>query len=278
MRFTGIIGVLALTGLIAGCSGKDTGDTTATWSDTDTDTDTDTDPTGAVYFSVSGSSAYIAEGVPGNAGLCVHIIDPTNAVLGGKPEVLGTSVLAKDGTFTVENITTASTLGIMMMVQDCKVPKGGPTVFTTATGISVDDYSSVKDGTALSGYTAYIISNDYATGIADSLAVAGSKLDIYAGGLIHGNVLDGKSMPIADATITCAACEVYYGDENPMDGLYTTTGVGANSATSLAGAGLFVVPAAPITTYGVDHATETFGALTLGALPSIATVVAFVAE
>jgi hypothetical protein len=64
-----------------------------------------------------------------------------------------------------------------------------------------------------------------------------------------------------------------------MDGLFTTQGVGVNTATDAAANGAFIVPGAPVYTYVVDDGgTHNWDSLLFGAVPGMVSFVQFVAN
>ena len=126
MRTKAIIALATSLSLI-GC-GTETDDETTT-STTSGTTATSTAPAG---FHISGTATDLLTGMPAGEGLCIHASDPTAAITGGEIEILASAVIGEGGAYVVENVTTTSMLGILMLVEDCD--QAGSEM-TTATGI-----------------------------------------------------------------------------------------------------------------------------------------------
>lgn len=273
---------------LAACSGK--GDTAGEESDADTDTDTDTDSDADTdadtdadsdadtdadpTFTITGTSKDFGTFAQGGADLCIMALDPTNVLSGGVPEVVSSTVVASDGTFTLTEVPKIS-LGLLLLNQDCETVN--ETVFPTATGVSAATYADTPDGGTVEGRTSFFIPNATKEGIATSLGLAGYTGDLGTDGMTTGFIFDNAGAPISGATITCGSCVPYYGDADSTDGLYTTAGV-ANASTSAAAFALWTVPAATLTTYQPAASGYTFASSPLAALPGSAVVAAFTAE
>lgn len=267
--------------LMAACDGRgedtgkpaDTGDTADT-NDTDTaDTDTaDTDTGGDEQgFSVSGTAIDLMSASPAAEGLSVAIADPTPALAGGELDILGTSTTAADGTFTVTGVETTATLGLFMVVS------GGDNM-NTATGIAASEYSSLGDGDAITGKSAYVVSNTMQVGIDQSAALLGYAGTIATDGVVFIAIRDASGNPVDGAVVSCGDCgaSIYYMDGDSSDGLFTTGGA-PNEGTVAAAGALAVVPAGPIATYEASTSTLYGGQLT-GSLPALASFVNIVVE
>ena len=260
--------------MATGCGSED---------DTDTDAgDTDTDDTDVVEggFSIEGTAVDLALSVPSAEGLCVNVSDPTPAIAGGEPLVLAETTTAADGTYTLEDITTTSSLGLLVGVSDCPEATAR-TGMPTATGIAASSYSSLGDGDNLPGQTSYSINAELEAGVDGSLTAAGYTGDpIGTAGTFVGFVFDADGYPLADATVECTSDETvltYYQDTDPNDGLFTTMGA-VNTGTDATASSLFWIPGAPIGNYEADHATSTFESQLGGSSAGTAVLIAFDAE
>jgi hypothetical protein len=269
--------VLLLGGLMAtGCGTEDDTDT-----DTDVDTDTDTDEE-AGGFSIAGLGVDLATQAPVGAGLCVSVQDPTPAITGGEPLVLSASVTADDGSYLVENITTTSSLGILVVVSDCPEATEA-TVMPTATGIASSSYSDLEDGDVLEGQTSFSIDAALQAGVDGSLTAAGYTGDtIGTAGTFVGFVFDAAGAPLSGATVECTGtgCDgvnTYYQDGDAADGLFTTAGA-VNESTDATQQSLFWIPGAPISNYEASHPDNTFASQLAGSSPGTAVLIAFDAE
>ena len=241
--------------------------------DADTDTDTDTDVEG---FTVEGTGMDVATFSPAAEGLCMHAIDPTNALIGaGDPDVFGSAVLDSSAAFSIAGIVYTDSR-LMLLAQDC-ADEG--TVMPTATGIDPDSYAGIEDGGVISDRVAASVSVAMADGVDESLAAVG-----WAGGSVHevgmvvGFVQDASRAPIEGATVSCTLCTVvYYMDADASDGLFSTAGE-VNTTTSAAAGGIFVVPDAPLTQYSADDGSSTFPSHLFGGFDGATTVISLIAE
>jgi len=260
LRFTHLA---MLSVLFVGCDKDD--------SDTEGDTDTDTDVD--VGFYVEGTAVDLMAAAPAAEGLCVYAGDPTPAIAGGEMEILtDEATVGAAGAYSVGKIDTASTVGLLMLVEDC-ADVTTPTVLPTATGLSSDDYATLGDGDTISDYNIYSIDAASQATIQGGLALAGYAADKGLGltgnldedGALLGFVYDAKGNPVDAATINSATHPVYY-----------FTGKGFVTTGTIAAAGaMFVIPGGPIGNYTVTHASLTFESLLGGSQPGYAVIVSF---
>lgn len=231
----------------------------------DDTTTPETDTTAASGFTVSGRAALLLDPATAAAeGLCVDLLDPTPALAGGEPTVLGSTTVGADGSFTITDVTTTSTVGLLMAVAQCPGGTSGG-VLATATGIEAGDYDGVAAGTVLDGYNAYVIDAAGAAMIEGGLAAAGYTGDLAADGSLLGFVLDPAGLPVDGAAVSGGGAPIYYA---------TTTGFDTTATVAAAGA-LFVIPAAPIYTYGCSGGGFTYAPILAGSQPGFQVVVAF---
>ncbi len=247
--------------------------------------DTITDPTGAgasggsagtggggtgggAGFTIAGNAVVISDFVtPAPAGLCVAILDPTPALAGGEPAVLGSTTLDAAGAFSVSGIVGTSSVGLLISVSDC--PGGTPSgALATATGIEAADYANAADGAVLDGYVALLVDAPTAGAWSAGLAAAGYTGDLAAEGSLLGMVLDPMGAPVDGGVVTGPpGTTVYYFEGN---------GFGSGSTGTVAAAGgLFLIPAAPIFTYGCTGGGYTYTSILAGSQPGFQVIVAF---
>jgi hypothetical protein len=275
MLFRYTLAALLGTALVTGCAPEDDTDTDV--ADTD---DTDDTDAAAGGFSISGTAVDLALSAPAAEGLCVNVSDPTPAITGGEALVLSETTTAADGSYTLENVTTTSSLGLLIVVSDCE-DATEHTVMPTATGIASSSYSDLGDGDSLPGQTSYSINAELEAGVDASLTAVGYTGDaIGVAGTFVGFVFDTDGYPLGDATVTCTTDETvltYYQDGDPTDGLFSTAGA-VNSGTDAAAGSLFWIPGAPISNYEADHGSNTFESQLAGSSPGTAVLIAFDAE
>lgn len=275
---------LALFASVA-CTGRgDTGqrdDTDVADTDTSADTDTgDTDYSDVEGFIVEGLALDLETNAALPQGLCIHAVDPGPVLLGLPPDFLRSAKIRADGTFALVGIETDSSLGILMLIDDCE-DAAEDLYFPTATGIGKEDYTGLEDGAVIDGYVAYGITLTYRDAIDTSLATAGAEKRIGDGALTGFIATEANLDPIGGATVGCtsSSCpDVFYADADASDGLFNTATT-LNASTSVAGRGLYVIPGAPIITYTVDDGgAHTFPSRLAGAFPGWAVFVSFLGE
>lgn len=259
---------------LAACSGeKTTSPTGETGTPTDTDTQT-TPPAGG--FTVEGIVLNAATQQPVAEGLCVSVVDPTPALGGGEPLTLVSGTVGAGGVFSLADVSTTSTVGLLVDVRDCT----GDTVYPSATGISADDYAGLGEGDVLGDRVAFSIDAALRDGLAASATVAGYVGDLSADGYFFGFTLDTTGAPLGGVSVSClGTCNAtLYMDTDPADGLFTTGGA-PNTATDATAGAVFVIGAAPIGQYSADDGgAHTFGSQLNGSNPGIATITAFYGE
>lgn len=259
MRTKSIIALATSLSLI-GCGASSEEGTTETTTTGSITTTTATTPAG---FDIVGTAANLLTGMPAEEGLCIHASDPTAAITGGEIEILASAVIGKNGSYLVENVSTTSMLGILMLVEDCDQTGSE---MPTATGIALSSYSGLGEGDELSGIVSFTIDADSLSFVSASLAAEGYTGDLTEDGALVGFVLDAQGVPVDDAVVTGHKdFPVYYLSETGFDG--TSTSVLANS--------LFAVPAAPIFTYECEAEGYVFDSILAGSQTGYAVVIAF---
>ena len=251
---------------LGACSGDKSSDTSGTG--TDSGTGGDDTSASAVHFSVSGSAANLLTGAAAAADLCVAVADPTAAIGGGELEILGSSTVGADGSFEVDDITTTSSVGLLVLVQDCE--GDAVTVLPTATGIPKDSYIDLVEGDVISDFTAYSIDGTSQTSIQASLESAGYTGDLGTDGALVGFVFDSSGAPIDGATVAGASSSTTY--YAASDGSYNTTSTAADANA------MFMIPAAPVYNYSATAMGYTFTNVLAGSQPGFAVVIKFVAS
>ena len=257
------LAALLLSGLCA-CDGggsKDTSDTGET--------------TTTAGFTLEGSTSMLDSlTTPAPEGLCIDISDPT-ALLSGSdsPTVLSQTTVDGAGAWTAAGIPAVSA-GLLAQARDCGFE--GAT-FPSANHIPPARYAEASDGDTVDGITLLVITEEFASTIQSHLAVSGFSGDISSDGMIIGFILDSAGVPIDGATLPCSTCTVYYADGDPTDGLFTSKS-DINTSTSVGGGGLFVAPAAPITSYRPEASGYTFESAILAPLPEAAIIITFAAD
>jgi len=250
---------LTLGGCPKECEEGDTCDT----SDADTDTDTDTDVDG---FDVKGLALNLLTQQPAAEGLCVHAADPTDALSGGELEILASGTVGAAGAYEVTGIVTDSTVGLLMLVQDCAAEG---TVMPSATGMSASTYATLEDGGVITDYKIFSLDVAARNTFQSLLGNAGYTGNFGTEGGLLGFVFDSTGMPVGDAVVTGpTGTTTYY--------FY---GKGFNTTGTVAAAGsLFIVPSAPVYSYTCAATGYTFDSLLVGSQPGYAVIVKFVAQ
>lgn len=255
--------------LLAGCPSDD--DET----DTETDDTEDTDTVEPPIVSVTGGTSEIFSGAAAAEGLCVHALDPSPSLADpeNEPNILASTTVAADGTYTLEGIDVREALaGMFILVTDC-ADEG--TVFPTATGIAASTYENAVAGDQYER-NALFLSATTAAGFDASLQGVGSTKSLSDGAVL-GFVLDASGTPVADATLDCSTCgdaEIYYVDADPTTGGLLAGAEGLNTATQ-AGLGLTFVPAGPVGNYEVTHASLNIAGGLFGSIKGIVSVTAW---
>lgn len=209
----------------------------------------------------------------GGEALCVAAIDPAPAVTGGDPEYLIVSTMCDDGSFVLAGLDEVPSIGVMVGVYDC-ADQG--TVMRTVTGVATEDFDGMGAGDTLEGVTAWSVSADYAATMQADLGT--TERDLTAEGFLAGFVTDSSGAAVGGATVTCGACDdrpTYYLDASPDDGLWGDGG-SFNGTTSADAGGMFLIPAARITTYTCDDGgTHEWEGNLFGSLPEYAVFIEF---
>lgn len=223
-------------------------------SDSAGDSDSASDTAEALLWSISGTTKDVANKTAGAEGLTVQIADPTDAFSGGTLLTLGEGVTAADGSWAVNDVSTTSDIGVLMVVS------GGANM-NTATRLGPSAYESLGADGMIVGKTAYIVSNTMAGVVDGSAALLGYEGSILDDGALFIMVRDAEGEPLGGATVTCGGCTapIYYFDDDSSDGLFSTAGV-ANIVTSSA-AGMAVVPTGPVATYEAAGDSQYTGTL-----------------
>ena len=232
---------------------------------------------GDALITISGTAVDFATRAFAHEGLCIHAADPTAAVTGGDFEVLVSGTVGADGSFSLADVPTTSTVGLMLLIADCA--KEG-TVMPSATGIAAEDYQDLANGASLSDRIAYSVDVPTASGMDMSLAAVGSANTVTVDGALVGTVIDSAGAPIGGATVTGegSGATAYYFDGDIADGLFSTAGA-PNTSTSVATGGLFCIPAAPVWSYiAEDGGNHTFEPLLAGSQPGYILFVRFIAD
>lgn len=250
---------------LGACEGRgETTDTAAT-DDTGEAVDTDTSDTAGTVtgFTASGTAVDFASRMPAAEGLSISFADPQPALAGGDLEILASSTVGTDGAFSIAGIEGSPALGAFLVVT------GGDNM-PTATGVATSDYSALTDGDVLEGLTAYLVSTAFATGVNMSAAPLGYQGDVTTDGLLLVVVRDASGNGAIGATVTNSqGTPVYYVDQDPSDGLFTT---GSTPNTSTDATGLVAVPAGVIDTYEATNGVQS-GSQLGGTLPGLASFI-----
>jgi len=217
------------------------------------DTAGDTDTTFVIGFEVRGTIENIEDGATTADNLCIDLIDPTSKVFeGGDLLILDSTQVTAEGTFVFTGVTTSSSVGLLMLADDCD---GGDQYMGLATGIPSDTVNALDYGDVLEGQVLYFVEQEVINGYNTDLALAGyTGAGIQVDGSIMGWVIDGIELETA-GPVDCAQVvpysdetECYYADGDTSDGLFTTGGA-PNTETDLSGGGFYVCTPAPIGTY-----------------------------
>jgi hypothetical protein len=267
------IQLLALASALSlGCN-NDSEDETDTDTD-ETDTDTDIQET---TITLNGTGIDIATQSPVAEGLCVDIIDPTNAVTGGDSEILASTTIGADGSFSVDGITTKPPFGMFVSIADC-ADATEATVWASLTGLLAPSYKNLNNGDTLD-VTAASVNVGLLAGIEDSLTAAGATEKAAEAGAMIAYVNDADGNPITGGTVSCDGCGTfYYFDADPSDGLFTNATTGINTATDAAAGGMVLLLAPGTSTYQAAADGLEFDGLLFGGSPGVATFAQFNAK
>ena len=249
------------------------------------DTDTgDTDYGDVEGFIIEGTAKDLELNVPAAEGLCVSAVDPSPVFIGMAPDIRRTATVRADGTFALVGIETDSSLGVLMLVDDCE-GAAEDTVFPTASGVAVEDYESLGDGDIVEGRRdAWSISQTFRATLDADLAAAGATA-FFADGVLMGAVAQADDTPIAGAVVKCVATScpqpaVFYADNDWTDGIFETGGT--RNAETIAGdpaRALYFAPDANIQSYSADDGgAHSFTSRTAGSFAGWAVYVTFYAN
>jgi len=191
--------------------------------------------------------------------------------------ILAESVTEEGGAFVIEGVVTESTLGIVVVIQDCE--DADSTMYTSATGVASESYAG---GTDVTDVSAFMLTNTQLDTIDNSLTDAdyvdydGEPSSFTANGGLIKYIRDLDSETVAGATVDCAAgyCPAFY---QSASGDFSFLNADGGLQTETSESGLVVFPGAPITTYTVTHDTLEFDSRTLGSLSGIALFVTLTA-
>lgn len=205
--------------------------------------------------------------------LCVAAIDPAPAVTGGDPEYLIVSTLCDDGSFALAGLEEVPSIGVMVGVYDCE---GQGTVMRTVTGVATESFDGMGAGDTLEGVTAHSVSATYLATMQADLGT--TERDLGAEGFLAGFVTDASGAAVGGATVSCGSCAdrpTFYLDANSKDGLWGASGT-FNTSTAADARGMFLIPAARITTYTCDDGgVHSWEGNLFGSLPEYAVFIEF---
>jgi hypothetical protein len=190
----------------------------------------------------------------------VYVFDPSPVLTGGDLGLLAETTTGAGGAIEVAEISTTSTVGLLVAVQDC-ADEG--TVFASATGIPFEDYETLGAGDMLSDFTALSVDAGSRDVYQAGLTAQGYTGDVNVDGFVIGFVVDSAGTPIDGATVTFTGTA-------PVD-LYYFNGVDFSGTSTVAAAGALVfMPAAPIGGYACEAPGYTFGGEITGVQPGFA--------
>lgn len=253
--------------LLAGCPGdKDSSATDDSADDSGAD-----DSGGAGTYNIEGQAILFGEARdPAPEGTCIDLLDPTNGVTGGEPEVLGQTTSDAGGMFSFTDVPRTP-YPPLLMATDCTNEL--PLSFPTGTVVAPGAVAEVADGGTVSGAIAEVLGVETFDEMKAALEASGSTVDLAADGMMFGFFWEeGTETAIAGASLPCAGCTVYYADDDSGDGPYSTGG-SLNTASS--DIGFFVAPGAPIGEYTPTAPGYGFQAVPAGAIPSGALFMVF---
>ncbi|MBN1335880.1 MAG: hypothetical protein JXB39_07970, partial [Deltaproteobacteria bacterium] len=182
--------LLPLALLLVGCNDED---------ETGLDDTSPPEDTGPFGFTVKGTAMNLMPPQAAHEGLCVHAADPTDALSGGELDILGSGTVGAGGAYEIPGIITDSTVGLLMLVQDCN-DEG--TVMPTATGMSASTYASLEGGDVISDYVVYSVDMGTKATFQKGLGAAGYTGDLTQEGALLGFVLDATGNPVGDAMVS----------------------------------------------------------------------------
>ncbi len=231
-------------------------------------------------FSISGT--VMDMGVPPLPGdivtkaCTVSALDPTNAALGGAPDVIATAPVQGDGSYKVEGIDVKPQLGLTLLVSNC--PNAGDV--PTNTGVAVETYQDLEDGAEITGKVIYRIPAELGQNIDTDLAKSGYKgKGLIADGALLAFIMTDDKTPVQGATLTCTTCgaEYFYFDNDRPNSGYFMTDKTLNASTSAFTGGMVLVPAAPVYQYTAeDGGAHEFEPRTLGSQPGSVLISSFI--
>lgn len=209
-----------------------------------------------VGFEIQGTVQHFWTGDTSADSLCIDLIDPTEKVFnGGELLTLDSTEVAADGSFGFTGVTTTSTIGLLMLADDCD---GGDLYMGLATGIPSDTVNALDYGDVLADQISYVVKQETIDTFNAHLATAGyTGPGLEVEGAIMGWIISSADLASA-VPVDCASTipfseetTCYYADTDDSDGLFTTGGV-PNTETLSAAGSFYTCPAASIGTYTAE--------------------------
>ncbi len=209
-----------------------------------------------VGFEIQGAVQQFWTGETSAENLCIDLIDPTDKVFsGGELLTLASTEVAADGSFGFTGVTTTSTIGLLMLADDCD---GGDMYMGLATGIPSDTVNALDYGDVLSDQISYVVTQETVATFDADLAAAGyTGPGLEVEGAIMGWIISSADLATA-GPVDCAYAvpfsaetTCYYADGDDSDGLFTTDGV-PNTETRAEAGSFYTCPAATIGTYTAE--------------------------
>ncbi len=225
-------------------------------------------------FDIQGTALLFEEdGAPAPEGSCVSVIDPRDITEGSGPPVLAETTVGAAGVFALDAVPVQEYPPLILLDECGATPPA--TIFATTSGLPPELIDGVGDGDVVSEAEIVALTLERLHALEVDLGIAGFSGDLGEEGLLVGFVRGADRQPLAGATIDCAGCTAWYGDEDDSDGLFTT-GDATNTETSVTG--FFVIPGAPLGGYSAVASGYTFMRLEIAALPRTASVINLVGE
>jgi hypothetical protein len=238
----------------------------------------DPHPDNGQGFTVSGVAWDLGKSSWASPGLCLSAIDPLQFWKDQPLTALSTTKIAEGGAFTLPNVQTSSTVGVLFFLEDCG---GIDDIVPTTAGILAAEYQGLQPGAAVGDSFALTFDRAHVAELDQSLEMLGHPgTSIESRGAIFVVITDEWDF-VEGATIRCtngSSCgDVFYTDDDPSDGHF---GSGATANAESDGGldmGVFIV-GSPFQEIHIEHPTLSFPTLSMASRPGTITAMRFNAE
>jgi hypothetical protein len=192
------------------------------------------------------------------AGLCLSAADSISLARGESLEPSASTRVEADGTWLLEDVPTAGTTGILLLLEDCDDTGA---IFPTASLVLPDVWAGKGPDDIINGIEAYHLSTSRLEQWEEALEIGGNNTPISEYGAFMGHIESEESASISGAYLQSSeSISLYYdkGDDGWLKGA---------GGTTIEGKARFAIPDASWGNYIAKGPGTDYLPLVLGGLP-----------